>query len=99
MREVNLGKIYRHFKGGLYIADKLALHSEDLELLVIYTSLETNKSFARPHSMFLDEVPEGKENPTGQKYRLMSLDELEAVLPKAEMDDIIYKVENLVGNK
>ncbi len=38
--------------------------------IVIYKSLYDNEMpYARPLDMFLEEVPEGKENPSGQKYR------------------------------
>ena len=98
-RKVHLRKIYRHFKGGLYEVIAVALHTENGEDLVIYTSLSSGQTFARPLEMFLGEVPEGKENPTGQKYRLMSLDELPPVISMKEMEEIIYQIENLVGNK
>lgn len=94
-RKVQLKKIYRHFKGGLYEVIAVAFHTEDAEDLVIYTSLASGQTFARPLEMFLEEVPEGKENPTGQKYRLMSLDELYPVIPIREMEEIIYEIENL----
>lgn len=94
-RKVHLRKIYRHFKGGLYEVIAVAFHTEDGEDLVIYTSLSSGQTFARPLKMFLEEVPEGKENPTGQQYRLMSLDELSRVLPIRELEEIIYEVENL----
>lgn len=36
--------------------------------LVIYKSLYDTESYARPYDMFMEEVPEGKDNPSGQKY-------------------------------
>lgn len=75
-RELKIGK-YRHFKGNdkIYRVIGEAEHTETGEKLVIYQALyeagevKMNKIYARPTAMFLEEVPEKKENPTGQKYR------------------------------
>ncbi|PRR77800.1 hypothetical protein CLLI_21880 [Clostridium liquoris] len=64
------GKIFRHFKGDLYLLLDIAIHSETREKLVIYKALYGSCGvFARPYDMFNEEVPAEKENPTGQKYR------------------------------
>jgi hypothetical protein len=64
------GKIFRHFKGGLYLLLDLAIHSETRETLVIYKALYGSGTiYARPYAMFNEKVPEEKENPTGQEYR------------------------------
>lgn len=64
------GKIFRHFKGDLYLLLDIAIHSETREKLVIYKALYGSCGvFARPYDMFNEEVPVEKENPTGQKYR------------------------------
>ena len=54
--------IYQHFKGKKYRAIGIAKHSETLEDLVIYEALYDNnisKLWARPVSIFLDEVELG----------------------------------------
>lgn len=67
--EIVIGGIYRHFKGNLYVLDNGALHTETLEPLIIYHSVDNpSKVWARPVEMFFDEVGD-RENPTGQKYR------------------------------
>ena len=49
--------IYRHFKGGMYEALFVARDSEDRDKeLVIYRSLEKGYIWARPLTMFLEEV-------------------------------------------
>lgn len=76
MRELKLGK-YTHFKSKEKVYEVLgeARHTENGEILVIYKALYESKDFpygqifARPKDMFLEKVPEGKENPTGQVYR------------------------------
>lgn len=64
------GKIFRHFKGDLYLVEDFVKHSETQEKLVLYRALYGECGlFVRPYNMFIEEVPENKENPTGQKYR------------------------------
>ena len=61
MAEIKLGK-YRHFKGGSYKVLGVAHHSETLEELVVYYSLDGSKLWVRPKSMFLEKViVHGKE--------------------------------------
>lgn len=64
------GKIFRHFKGDLYLVMDFVTHSETQEKMVLYKALYGDCGlFVRPYEMFLEEVPVGKVNPTGQKYR------------------------------
>lgn len=64
------GKIFRHFKGNLYLMIDIVTHSESGEKLVLYKALYGDCGlYVRPLNMFLEEVPKEKENPTGQKYR------------------------------
>jgi len=72
MRDItgDKGKIFRHFKGDLYLFIDLVKHSETQETLVLYRALYGECGlFVRPYDMFVEKVPEGKENPTGQTYR------------------------------
>ncbi|MDO4535029.1 MAG: DUF1653 domain-containing protein [Clostridium perfringens] len=68
--ENSKGKIFRHFKGDLYLVEDIVIHSETREKLVLYRALygECGR-FVRPYNMFLEKVPKNKENPTGQMYR------------------------------
>lgn len=73
IKEIKMGK-YRHFKGGMYELINIAEHTETGESLAIYRRLDgtyiaNTKVWARPLNMFLDVVPEGKENPIGQNHR------------------------------
>lgn len=64
------GKLFRHFKGGLYLLVDLATHTETRETLVLYKALYGDgELYARPYEMFIERVPVGKANPTGQEYR------------------------------
>ena len=69
MPTVSTMNIYRHFKGGYYIVQSLASIESTGEEVVIYQSLQDGRVWVRPVSSFQELVPEGKENPTGQKYR------------------------------
>lgn len=64
------GNVYRHFKGGLYVVQGVAVHSETAELLVIYTSKDDpRKMWARPLEMFLSPVDKEKYPRARQKRR------------------------------
>ncbi|ASJ52733.1 hypothetical protein BP422_03685 [Brevibacillus formosus] len=68
--QIQQHSLYRHYKGKLYYVMGLAEHSETNELMVVYHALYgDNEMWVRPLEMFLSEVEESKENPTGQKYR------------------------------
>ena len=71
-RNINdfIGRTVRHFKGNEYLVLCTALNTESGEIMVIYKALYgENITYARPLKMFMEEVPDNKENPTGQKYR------------------------------
>lgn len=64
------GKIFRHFKGDLYLLIDIAEHTEIGEKLVIYKALYGNCGiYARPVDMFLSEVDKVKYPNVTQKYR------------------------------
>lgn len=72
MREVEIGKTYRHFKSyeKLYKVEDIALDSETLEEKVIYRALYgENKLWVRDKIDFLSEVGERQDNLTNQKYK------------------------------
>ena len=57
MNTFQQGGIYRHYKGNMYKALYVALHTETEEPLAIYQALYGDeKIWARPLEMFLDEV-------------------------------------------
>lgn len=63
--EVQVKRIYKHYKGDLYLVEDVGYHSETGEKMIIYRSLyEEGKIWIRPYDMFFDEV-----NKNGQKYR------------------------------
>ena len=70
MRELKVGKMYRHFKGDVYLVLGTGIHSETKEEYVIYKGLYDNFDvYLRPKDMFLSEVDHDKYPNTDQKYR------------------------------
>lgn len=54
--------LYKHFKGGIYELIGVANHSETMEEMVVYKSVENNRLWVRPFSMWDEEVVfEGKK--------------------------------------
>ena len=77
MRDISnsKGKIFRHFKGDLYLLEDFVMHSETQETMVLYRALYgTCGLYVRPYEMFIEEVPADKINPMNQKYRFEEMD-------------------------
>jgi hypothetical protein len=64
-------RVYKHFKGGLYLVIDVAKHSETGEKMVVYRSLKTGELWVRPIEMFL-----GYKEINGEKVRRFELYEL-----------------------
>ncbi len=56
MKNLEIGAIYKHYKGSKVKVVGEAFHSETMEPLVIYIHLEDGTSWARPKEMFLENV-------------------------------------------
>lgn len=77
MRQIEVGKKYRHFKGFIVDILLVAKDSEDLKEMVVYKHEGTDEIWVRPLSMFLEETDMSKreDNKTGQKYRFELIEE------------------------
>ncbi len=80
MDAVNIGKVYRHFKGNYYFVENVAYHSETQERMVVYKPLynreDSRTLWVRPEKMFLEEIPQRPDNITGQKHRFELVEDL-----------------------
>lgn len=62
MKNLEIGAIYRHYKGTKVRVLSEAIHSENQEHLVVYIHLEDGAIWARPKHMFLENIIiDGKE--------------------------------------
>lgn len=81
MREIKIGRIYRHFKGKKYYVLDIVLDSESNndekpKKVVIYKALYgEHLTWARPYDMFASEVDHEKYPEIKQKYRFEEVDE------------------------
>lgn len=89
---INLSSIYRHFKGGYYIVHSLATVESTGEEVVVYQSLQDGKMWTRPASVFQELVPEGRDNPTGQKYRFERVTNFQNQLSMVSTDKLILEL-------
>lgn len=70
MREILVGRKYRHFKGNDYKVLALAEHTETGEEYVVHQALYgEGKIYVRPLDMFASEVDRDKYPDVSQKYR------------------------------
>jgi len=82
MREIKIGKLYKHFKGKLYIVLDIVNDSEsnndnEYKKVVIYQALYgDNLKWARPYDMFNSEVDHEKYPEVKQKYRFEEVSEV-----------------------
>lgn len=74
MEQVQIGRVYRHFKGNYYFVENIGYDSETKERMVIYKPLYEREDgrtiWVRPESMFLSEIPlDRSDNITKQTHR------------------------------
>jgi len=81
MEEVQIGRVYRHFKGNYYFIQEIAYDSETKERMVVYKPLyereDGRKTWIRNEKMFLEEIPERPDNITGQKHRFELVEDIQ----------------------
>lgn len=84
MQELQLKRVYRHFKGDYYLTEDIARDSETGETYVVYRKLyEDGGLWIRPLSMFLSKVDREKYPEAVQEYRF-ELQEISSVKNREE---------------
>jgi len=70
MRSLELNRVYKHFKGDLYLVLDIAINSETDKKMVVYRALYgENILYVRDYDMFISEVDNVKYPDIKQKYR------------------------------
>lgn len=70
MRSLELNRVYKHFKGDLYLVLDIAINSETEKKMVVYRALYgENILYVRDYDMFISEVDHVKYPDVKQKYR------------------------------
>ena len=84
MEEVQVGRIYRHFKGHYYYVICVGFDSETREKIVAYKHLDGSEMICmRSEKMFLEEIPERPDNITGQKFRFELVENIDKEILKS----------------
>jgi hypothetical protein len=58
--EIKIGKLYKHYKGNIYMVIGIGKHSETCEDMVLYQSVKTDEIWVRPQKMWNDYIEEAK---------------------------------------
>ena len=70
MREIEIKRPYKHFKGKLYYVHDIVENTETGEKLVCYQGLyHPYKMYARPYDMFVEKVDRNKYPDAKQEFR------------------------------
>lgn len=75
MNPIQIGRVYRHFKGDYYLVEAVARDSETNADVVIYRKLYGDGGlWVRPMEMFLSPVDREKYPDAPQEYRFQLLE-------------------------
>ena len=70
MKKLEIGAVYKHYKGTKVKVIGEAIHSETMEPMVIYIHLEDGATWVRPKKMFLENIViKGKKVERFQKIK------------------------------
>lgn len=98
MRELQIGRVYRHFKGDYYLVEGLAHDSESGVPCVIYRKLYGDGGlWVRPLEMFLSRVDREKYPEVRQEYRFQLLEIAKGRLAVATYSSYAAMIKKPVG--
>ena len=81
--ELQIGRVYKHFKGDLYLVEDIVIHSETKEKYILYRALYGDGiRYIRPYDMFLSKVDKIKYPNVNQEYRF-ELQDIKSVVDKS----------------
>ena len=60
LKDEIVGCVYRHFKGGTYMAINMAINTETEEIMVIYCDIDSDMVWCIPFSEFISKVDHEK---------------------------------------
>ncbi len=71
MNQIQVNRVYKHFKGDYYFVEGIAKNSETLEDYVVYRGLydDCKALWVRPYDLFASEVDHEKYPSVKQKYK------------------------------
>ena len=76
LQQIEVGRVYRHFKGKLYLVLDVAHHSETGEQYVVYKALYGDcKTYVRPYLMFASGVDREKYPDVKQEFRFQLVED------------------------
>ena len=73
-REMNVGNIVQHYKGGLYEIVAIGAHTETLEPMVVYKSLSDKRVWIRPYLMFASPIDRYEHPEAMHPYRFVKVE-------------------------
>lgn len=95
---IRVNALYRHFKGGYYLVEKLARNESDGKAVVVYTSVVTGQTFIRPYDEFFTDVSSREDNVTHQVYRFEPASEIKGLLKLTPTSELVEELETRADN-
>lgn len=97
--DVYKSHLYRHFKGGYYFVEDIAVDTETGKSLVVYRSMQDGVLYSRDAEDFVKEIPSDREdNVTRQKYRFEPVGSINNFLSDVStqglMDELFSRKDN-----
>ena len=98
MNLVCKNRMYRHFKGGYYYVEDIAVDTETGKETVVYRSISDGTLYCREIKDFTEEVLSREDNVTRQKYRFELVENLSNFLSDVStqglMDELFSRKDN-----